>query len=158
MFSGHIVVCNCHFTIFFVATPSRHWGLTIFDFFWSLRGPWGYITLSRCRCCEARKLAGNQLCQQPQGARRIYWDPFGYGSSSMPYYIWASRTATAFLTAPYKTMSREWQYCSDSSATCTSQYTIAQIYLRGKCVWVVLIPCNGFKVCQRPRHTFLYVY
>ena len=35
MLSGHNVVCNCHwhFTIFIVATPSRHWGLTIFQFF-----------------------------------------------------------------------------------------------------------------------------
>ena len=33
MFSGHKVVCNCHFTIFVVATPSRHWGLTIFRLF-----------------------------------------------------------------------------------------------------------------------------
>ena len=39
--SGHKVICNCHFIIFIVATPSRHWGLTIFRFFlvpdWSLR-------------------------------------------------------------------------------------------------------------------------
>ena len=37
MFSGHKVVFNCHFTIFVVATPSRHWGLTIFRLF---SGPW----------------------------------------------------------------------------------------------------------------------
>ena len=37
MLSGHKVVCNCHFTIFIVATPSRHWGLTVFRFF---SGPW----------------------------------------------------------------------------------------------------------------------
>ena len=37
MFSGHKVVCNCQFTIFVVATPSRHWGLTIFRIF---SGPW----------------------------------------------------------------------------------------------------------------------
>ena len=54
MLSGHKVVCNCHFTIFIVATLSRHWGLTIFRFFfWSLTCPWGYIF--RCRklknCC-----------------------------------------------------------------------------------------------------------
>ena len=44
MISGHKIVCNCHFTIFILATPSRHWGLTIF---WFFSGPWGYITLSR---------------------------------------------------------------------------------------------------------------
>ena len=33
MFSGHKVDCNCHFTIFVVATPSRHWGLNIFRIF-----------------------------------------------------------------------------------------------------------------------------
>ena len=41
MLSGHKVVSNWHFTIFIVATPSRQWGLTIFEFFlvpdWSLR-------------------------------------------------------------------------------------------------------------------------
>ena len=37
MLSGHKVFCNCHSTIFIVATTSRHWGLTIFRF---LSGPW----------------------------------------------------------------------------------------------------------------------
>ena len=62
MLSGHKVVCNCHFTIFIVVTPSRHWGLTIFGFFfWSLTGPWGYIMLPRCRFHEAKKLSRAQL-------------------------------------------------------------------------------------------------
>ena len=35
-----------------------HWGLTIFQFF---SVPLGYITLSRCRCCEVKKLSRAQL-------------------------------------------------------------------------------------------------
>ena len=62
MLSGHKVVCNCHFSLFIVATPSAHWGLTVYRFFfWSLTGPWGYIMLSRCRCREAKKLSRAQL-------------------------------------------------------------------------------------------------
>ena len=61
----HKVVCDCHFTIFIMATPStvdsRHWGLTIFRFF---SGPWRYITLSHCRCREAKKLSHAQLFQR----------------------------------------------------------------------------------------------
>ena len=60
MLSGHKVVCICHFTIFIVATPSRHWGPNYFSiFFWSLTGLWGYInniTLSRCRIVIVAKL------------------------------------------------------------------------------------------------------
>ena len=66
MLSGHTFFCNFHFTIFIVATPSGHWGLTIFSiFFWSLTGPYGYFNnfmLSRCRCHEAKKLSRAQLC------------------------------------------------------------------------------------------------
>ena len=59
--SGHTVVCNCYFTIFIVATPSKHWGLTIFRFF---SGPWGYINLSPCRCRENKK---NVACPAQRG-------------------------------------------------------------------------------------------
>ena len=68
MLSGPKVVCNCHFTIFIVAIPSRHRGLTIFRFF---AGPWLFpeailrcrvVALSRCRCREAKKLSRAQLC------------------------------------------------------------------------------------------------
>ena len=64
MLSGHKAVCNCHFTIFIVATPSKHWGLTIFRFF---SGPWGYINLSPCRCRENKK-----KCRVPSSAGHKY--------------------------------------------------------------------------------------
>ena len=32
------------------------------NFFWSLTGPWGSVTLSRCCCHEAKKLLRAQLC------------------------------------------------------------------------------------------------
>ena len=52
--SGHKVVCNCHYTIFIAATPSRHWGITIFRFFSS---PWLVPeTLLRCRVVVVAKL------------------------------------------------------------------------------------------------------
>ena len=44
MFSGHNVFCKCHFTIFVVDSPSRHWGLTIFLLF---SGRLATLTLSR---------------------------------------------------------------------------------------------------------------
>ena len=38
---------------------NRHWDQNIFRIF---SGPWGSITLSRCRCREAKKLLRAQLC------------------------------------------------------------------------------------------------
>ena len=57
MLSGNKVVCNFYFTIFIVATPSRHWGLTIFRFFSS---PW-LVPEAILRCREAKKLSRAQL-------------------------------------------------------------------------------------------------
>ena len=45
MWSGHKVVCNCHFSLFIVATPSTHWGLTVFRFF---SGPWLFSEAILC--------------------------------------------------------------------------------------------------------------
>ena len=54
MFSGHTVVCNCHFTILVVATPSRHRGLTIFRI---CSGPWLVLeALWNCRVVVVAKL------------------------------------------------------------------------------------------------------
>ena len=54
MTSEHKVVCNYHFTIFVVATPSRHWALTIFRIF---SGPWLVLdALLRCRFVVVPKL------------------------------------------------------------------------------------------------------
>ena len=54
MFSGHKVVCNCHFTILVVATPSRHRGLTIFRI---CSGPWLVLeALWHCRVVVVAKL------------------------------------------------------------------------------------------------------
>ena len=61
MLSGHKVVCNCHFTIFIVATPSRHWGLTIFRFF---AGPWP-VPEAILRCREAKNFSPAQLWIYP---------------------------------------------------------------------------------------------
>ena len=58
MLSGHTVVCNCNFTIFIVATPSRHWGLTIYRFF---SVPW-LVPEAILRCREAKKVSRAQLC------------------------------------------------------------------------------------------------
>ena len=60
MFSGHKVVWNCHFTIFVVATPSRHWGLTIFRLF---SGPWLFPeAVLHCRVVVVAKL---ENCRMP---------------------------------------------------------------------------------------------
>ena len=64
MFSGHNVVCNCHFTMFVVATPSRHWGLTIYRIF---SGPWGSFTLLRYGVVVVVKL---KYCQVPSSGIR----------------------------------------------------------------------------------------
>ena len=60
MFSGHKVVCNCHFsfTIFFMATPFRHWRLTKFRI---SSGPW-LVSEALGRCREAKQLSRAQLC------------------------------------------------------------------------------------------------
>ena len=58
MLSSHKVVCNCNFTIFIVATPSRHWGLTIYRFF---SVPW-LVPEAILRCREAKKVSRAQLC------------------------------------------------------------------------------------------------
>ena len=51
MFAGNKVVCYCNITLFSV---SRHGDLNICHIF---SGPWGSITLLRCRCREAIKLS-----------------------------------------------------------------------------------------------------
>ena len=69
MLSGHKVVSNCHLTIFIVATPSRHWGFTIF---WFFSGPWSYITLSRCRNCEALHFRSQNVIKVRETQRYKY--------------------------------------------------------------------------------------
>ena len=60
MLPCHTVVYNCHYTIFIVATPSRHWGLTIFRFF---SGPWLVPeAILRCRVVIVAKLKN---CRMP---------------------------------------------------------------------------------------------
>ena len=66
MLSGHKVVCNWHFTIFIVATPSGHGGLTIFRF----SGPWLVLeALLRCRVFIVAKL---KCFRVPSSAIYIY--------------------------------------------------------------------------------------
>ena len=66
MLSGHKVVCICHFTIFVVASPSRHRGLTIFQNF---SGPWLFLeALLRCRIVVVAKLKN---CRMPSSANFV---------------------------------------------------------------------------------------
>ena len=68
MFSGHKVVCICNFTIFVVATPARHWGLTIFRNF---SGPWLILeALLRCHVVVVAKLKN---CRVPSSGFDIFW-------------------------------------------------------------------------------------
>ena len=65
MLSSHKVVCNCNFSIFIVATLSRHWGLTIF---WFFSGPWLVPeALLRCRVVVVAKLKN---CRVPSS---VWW-------------------------------------------------------------------------------------
>ena len=62
---NNVTVLSGHFIIFIEATHlDTEAGLTIFQF---VSGPWGYITLSLCRCRKAKKLLHAQLCNL-QGA------------------------------------------------------------------------------------------
>ena len=65
MLSGHKAVCNCYFTIFIVATPSKHWGLTIFRFF---SGPW-LVPEAILRCLVVTRLKN---CRVPSS---VYFHP-----------------------------------------------------------------------------------
>ena len=97
MLSGHKVVCNCHFTIFIVATPSRHWSLTIFFIFFLVPEALlrcRIVELSRCCCCEAKKFSRVQLWLSQVPAPnpvfgRIFFQTF---EERRPYYftIWQS--------------------------------------------------------------------
>ena len=64
MFSGHKMVAYSIMSLFFVATPFRHrnsrYRYHFSYFFLSLNLYCG--TLSRCRCCKAKKLSRVQFC------------------------------------------------------------------------------------------------
>ena len=61
MSSGHKVGIYCNITIFVVTTLYKHRDLNIFRIFLVPEALLETNTLSRCRCCEAKKLLRAQL-------------------------------------------------------------------------------------------------
>ena len=70
-----------YFHIRYAGTAFRHQVLNIFRIFSCLRSS---ITLSRCRCCEAKKLPRAQLCfSVSQGHLLLPVCPAGSGSGGL---------------------------------------------------------------------------
>ena len=95
MFSGLKVVGFCTFTIFVVATPSRHQDLNIFRIF---SCPWGSVTLSRYHIVVVAKL---KYCRLPSSDNHYIYT-FVYSKNQIEKLFFVGQTSSLWQNNIYR--------------------------------------------------------